>query len=133
MYPKAYISVLSSWPELDVLGQFFSIIVLVAIVGLLAYLSIRLLSASRNMGKYGANRNLQIIEGLGVGIQSSVQIIRSGDKYFLIGVTKEKITFLTELDKDSVKLHETKNILTDNNFSNILKRFVKKDNENNDS
>jgi flagellar protein FliO/FliZ len=117
----------TNWPsQLDSAGQFFSIFLMVAIVAVMAYLSFRLLSSSRG-GRRGLSRNLQIIESIGVGIQTSLQIVRCGEKYLLIGVTKERVTMLAEIPKEQLTLTEGKNLLADGAFDKVLKRFIKKD------
>ncbi len=127
-YLQIFLNSQDDWPDsLDYLGQFFLIIIMIVIIGLMAYLSFKLMSASRLGGKLGAMRNLQIIESIGVGVQSSVQIVRGGDKYYMLGVTKEHITFLTEVDKETLKLPEVKNPLENNPFDKVLKRFIKRD------
>ncbi len=129
---QVYLATKSNWPSFDYLGQFFSIFLLVGIILVMAYLSYRLLSSSRHAGKNGTERNLQIIESIGVGVQTTVQIIRSGEKYFLLGVAKEKVTLLAELDKETLKLRTDKNILVNSPFDKVLKRILKKDIEKNE-
>jgi flagellar protein FliO/FliZ len=99
---------------------------MVAIVAVMAYLSFRMISSSRG-GRRGASRNLQIIESIVVGIQTSVQIIRCGEKYLLIGVTKEQVTLLAEIPKEQLTLADGKNLLADGAFDKVLRRFIKKD------
>ena len=78
----------------DVLGQFFYIILILAIVVLIFLIFARWFSAMR----YGRGKVIRIIESCGVAPQSSVQIIQAGGKAFLIGVTKDQISILAELD-----------------------------------
>jgi flagellar protein FliO/FliZ len=125
MFCQIYLT--TNWPsQLDSVGQFFSIFLMVAIVALMAYFSYRMMSSSRG-GRRSASRNLQIIESIGVGIQSSVQIVRCGETYLLIGVTKEQVTMLAEIPKEQLTLTEGKNMLAGGAFDNVLKRFIKKD------
>ncbi|MDR1663301.1 MAG: flagellar biosynthetic protein FliO [Clostridiales bacterium] len=106
-------------------GQFLYILLLVAFVAVLAYFSTKLLAMSRG-GKFrSTKRNLEVIESIGVGAQSVVQIVRAGEKFYLIGVTKESVSLLAELDAETLDIDERSGGLPEKAFSNILKRFIK--------
>ena len=84
--------------SLDVLGQFFYIVLVLAIVILLFLIFMRWFSSLRCAGR---GKNIRIIEGCAVGLQSSVQILQAGGRTFLIGVTKDHISILAEIDLEA--------------------------------
>jgi len=104
-------------------GQFFSIFILIIAVCALAYYTTRLLGAAR-YGRYG-RRNIEIVESMGVGPQSFVHILRVGEKYVLIGVTRNQINAITELDKEQLSL--TEGAQAGGGFETLMGRFMKKD------
>lgn len=116
----------SNWPLSKYLGQFFYFILIVAFVGLLAYYSTKLLASSRTIRKRSSKRNLEVIENLTVGAQAMTQIVRVGEQYFFIGVTKENVTLLAELDKSQLNITDIEKLDVENSFDKVLKRFIKR-------
>ena len=108
-------------------GRFFYILLLVVCVALLAYWSTKLLASARGGRLRGGKRNLEMIDSMGVGAQTMVQIIRAGKKYALIGVTKEKVTMLAELNESDISTGEPQGEASGNLFGNIFKRFAAMD------
>ena len=88
-----------NWSAFGFVGQFLYIILVTAIVGLLAYWCTRMMAAQRR-GRRGGN--LAVLESVSVVAQAMVQLVRAGEKYLVIGVTRNKVTLLTELDKSQV-------------------------------
>lgn len=110
----------NSWSDiLSMVGQLFFLILIFIFVMFLAYYFTKFISNS----KYGAlkNSNLKIVESISVGPQSYLHIVRAGEKLILIGVTKERVSYLCEIDKDSLNLEEK-----EDNFQKTLENFIKK-------
>ena len=123
-------------PVSDVIGSFFDIgllsvfgttadlawgivraILVTAFVALLAYYSVKMMGLARGRRGLG-NGNLNVVESIMVGQQSMVQLVRAGEKYLVIGVTRERVTLLAELDEISEP--EEPEVP----FSSILNRFI---------
>jgi len=104
--------------------RFLQIVLATIFVVLLSYYLIKMMAIAR--GRRGRNsHNLSVVESIAVGQQSMVQLVRAGDKYLVVGVTKERVTLLSELDKAEV--HEPKPISfnsADVPFGNVLSRFL---------
>ena len=49
-------------------------------------------------------RNIQVIETYKVAPNKYIQLVRIGDKYYSIGVTKDNITFLGEIEEEQLNL-----------------------------
>ena len=103
-------------------GQILYIIGVTAVIGLLAYWTIRMMAYNKRGGGRGG-KNLGVIEGISVGTTSTVQLIRAGEKYLVIGVTKEKVTLLVELDESEVNVPEALNMPIP--FEKVIGRFIK--------
>lgn len=89
----------NNWSStLGMLGQFFLLIIVFIVILLLVYYSTKWLASSKLSIR--KNSNVRIIESISVGYQSTIQLIKVGSKLFLIGVTKESVTFLTEIDEE---------------------------------
>jgi len=96
------LSQLNDWSS-SVGRSFIYLLILVGIM-ILAYYVTRVLGV-RVRGISGGN--LKVIEGVGVGQGSSVLLLKAGKKYVLIGVTKDRISHLTELEESDIELKET--------------------------
>ena len=74
--------------------SFLYIFILIAVMAIAFYVTKYLSAKSRGY----TSGNLKIIEGLSVGQHSSVLLIKAGEKFMLIGVTKENVNYLSEID-----------------------------------
>jgi flagellar protein FliO/FliZ len=108
--------------SLQPVGQFFYMLLLVVAVSVLAYFTTRLV-ASAKFGK-GGRRNLEILESMGVGTQSFVHVLRVGEQYVLIGVTRGQVNLLTQLDANQLQLPE---VGQRPSFDSIFAKFQRKD------
>ncbi|MCL2604351.1 MAG: flagellar biosynthetic protein FliO [Defluviitaleaceae bacterium] len=106
---------------LALFGSFFYILLVMGFIILFCYFILRLMG--RVKGRGGASGNLQLMESIVVGSQNMVQLVRAGDKYLVIGVTKEQITVLAELDETQVKAIEPLPPIRDS-FKKILERYM---------
>lgn len=61
---------------------------------------------SRILGNYqmknGKLSNLKIVEVISVGPQKTIQLVKVGNDYILIGVTKDRIIFMKEVYADHI-------------------------------
>ena len=98
--------------------SFVYLLIFIALMAL-AYYATRYFTSKMRGTPYG---NLKVVEGLGVGQHGNVLLVKAGKKYILIGVTKEKITFLTELGEEDLILNES---AAPAKFESYLKNFMK--------
>jgi len=95
----------SNWSgTLGFLGQFFYFLIVTVIVLFFAYCFIKLTTKAR-LSKQGG-RNLEIIESIAVSYQNYIQLVRVCDKYILLGINKDKMTFLTEVDAEGIAVKD---------------------------
>ena len=121
----------NSWSSiLSMLGQFFLLIIVFLIIIFLAYYVTKWVSSIKYKGS--KNSNFKIIESIGVGYQASMQIIKVGDKCILIGVTKENIAFICDVNEASINC-EMSNIKIEmpDTFQKYLKMFMDKKSDKN--
>lgn len=118
----------NGWSLAKMLGQFFLLIViLILFLFLFSYLS-RFINSAKYKGVNSSN--LKIIETIALGYQSSLQLVEVGNKVVLIAVTKDRVTFICEVDPDSI----TKNtndvkFEVPNTFKKYLDEFINKKNK----
>lgn len=87
---------------LDNLLQLVIAIIIFAFVLFLAYL------AAKITGTYQSNimnhrSNIRVIETYRIANNKFIQIVKLGDKYVALGIGKDTITFLTELEEECIK------------------------------
>lgn len=104
------------------LGQFLYVFLLVIAVSALAFYTTRLIGSAK-YGRLG-RRNIEIIESMGVGPQSFIHIVKVGEQYILIGVTRGQVNILTQLEADHLNLSESSQTSA---FESLMNRFQKKE------
>jgi flagellar protein FliO/FliZ len=82
------------------LGQFFFYVVIFGVVLALAYFSAKWLARARFAR--GRAANMQIIESVSAGFQNMLLIARVGERYFLLGSSKDRLVFLSELNPEDL-------------------------------
>ncbi len=123
--------VAKDWPSTTkILGQFFSLTLVIIIVVLLAHYSTKFFAkVSLNRGR---NTNLSVIESIGIGYQQNIQLIRVCNKYIVVGVSKEKMVLLTELsEEEAMSLQNNKENLSIDKFkfNDVLEKIISSKNK----
>lgn len=80
--------------------QFIFLVLVFVLIIVAAYF------ATRWLGTVGAkqyqNKNIRIIEGCRVGQNKVIQIVKVGNKYFVLGIGKDEVTCLGEVDEEGL-------------------------------
>ncbi len=97
MLTASAVSVLSS------LGQLIWVLLLFVLVLLLTLLTTRWI-AKYQQGQLH-NRNLKVIETLKVSANGYIQIIKAGDVYLVIAVSRDHIEKLAEVTEDQLEIN----------------------------
>jgi len=106
---------------LSLFGSFFYILLLFAVVIGICWFLLRLTGRVKARGNMAGN--LRVVESIYVGAQNMVQLVKAGDKFLVIGVSKERVSLLTELDAEQVK--EIDHAMPIGaSFSKVLERFM---------
>ena len=111
--------------SIDTIAQFITVLLLFLAVLAVTYLVTRYIGGLQR-GQVKGN-NIEVIETVRIGQSQCVQILRVADRYLAVGIGKEEVTLLGELDKESISLPlEGSGVMQ--SFKDIL---AKKKNENN--
>ncbi|MCR5453306.1 MAG: flagellar biosynthetic protein FliO [Lachnospiraceae bacterium] len=72
-----------------------------------------------------ANKNIHIIESVSVGTNKVIAVVEVGGEYFVVGIGKEEIHFLSKVDGDKITINENEagSSNSSRNFSEILSEF----------
>ena len=70
-----------------------------------------------------AGRNMTIIEAISVGPQKTLQIVRVGKTYMVVGVSRDHITYMREVTEEELNLESLEKPLP---FSSILNKVIRK-------
>lgn len=81
------------------------LILIMVLVLVLAFYSTRMIAKYQN-NTWSAKNNIQFIESYRVGGNKMIAIAKIGEKYYALGIGKEEIHVIAELDKDDLKLPE---------------------------
>lgn len=112
----------SNTSTLDSILQILGLLVLFIIIIIAAYFATRWLGTV-TAGNI-SNNNIKIIETYKISQTKYIQIVCVTDKYFAIGVSKDNITLLGEIDKESIAFKE--NAVKTKDFKKIIEGFTKK-------
>lgn len=107
-------------------SQFFTIIIIFGLVLFLTYVTTRYVGNIKRI--QSRNKNFEVIETYSIATNKYLQIVRAADKYIVIGVGKDEITKIAELDEDSIIISSQENGQSDafaSIFSKAKERFNK--------
>lgn len=103
--------------------ELITLILIFIIILLLAFYT------SKWIGNSGLNlqktRNTKIMDVTRIAPNKFIYIVKTGDKCFAVGVTKDHMEYLTEVNEDSLILQEEKPVHPD--FYQILKKVSTKE------
>ena len=108
------------------IGEIVVMLLIFAVILFLAYLASKL--ASRMQVKASSQGNLKLMETIRIQNNKYIQIVRVGEKYLVIGIGKDEITFLTELSKDALSYEDSEmkkgsSFVGTKAFDEILSKF----------
>ena len=113
----------------QMLWAFLRIILATVFVALLAYFATKMIALTRARaggGRSGAGfgyvKNLRVVESIAVGGGVMIQLIKAGEKYLVVGVTRERVNLLSELTKEQIEEFESSPAAVP--FSKIFSRFL---------
>ena len=102
------------------ISQLITVLFIFILVLLITALTTRFVGGYQKM--QGKNRNLEIIESARVANNKYVQIIRTANKYIVIGVGKNEVSMLTEIDPDALINISTENTTSKESFADIINK-----------
>lgn len=84
--------------------QFIATLIMFVLVIVAAYFMSRWVGTI-GQNHYGA-RNIKVIEGSKIGPNKMVQIVKVGSKYFVLGIGKDEISYLGEVEEEDLTIAE---------------------------
>ena len=84
--------------------QLIGVIIIFIIILIATYYTTKWIGATGIAG--GRSKNIKIIETYKISQNKFIQILKTGEKYIVIGVSKDHIEYLTELDADELVVEE---------------------------
>ncbi|MDE6168377.1 MAG: flagellar biosynthetic protein FliO [Acetatifactor sp.] len=85
----------------DSYAQFITVLLLFVLVLGITALTTRWIANYQKQA--GTNENIQVIETARIANNKFVQIIRTGEKYFVVAVCKDTVTMLGEIPEEQLK------------------------------
>lgn len=117
-------SVKSTWQSfLELLG----VIIIFVIVIVLCYFTTKFVAGKQL--KQRKNGNMELIETMSVAQNKYLQLLKIGEKYIVISVTKDRIDFLTEVSKEELVFSETGAVNTNITFMDVMNKIRKGSNK----
>ena len=70
--------------------------------------------------------NFEVIETFAIAQNKYLQLVRMANKYVVISVAKDTITYITEVEESEVCQIQKSTLMTGKNFKEVLSGFSKK-------
>lgn len=103
------------------IGQFIVSVLVLVFVVVLCYFTTRFIA---NYQKGVAGRgNIEILEVKSLGNNKYIEIVRIGEEYFILGVSKDNITLISKVDKDTLDFEKPQKTSTKESFSKLLDKL----------
>lgn len=106
------------------IGVVFGVILGIAVILYLAYISTKLLGKRYSLKSVGG-RKIKIIDSVSVGQGKIILIVKAGKKTFLVGAASESINLIGELDSEDF-IEEEISQETGMDFKTALKTVLEK-------
>lgn len=106
-------------------GQLFYSFLVFGFVLILAYYLTKIVASKRM--QIMNSKNIKVLEMVSMNAGVSLGIVQVGDKYFLVGMGKEKVDLISELEYKDLVFNEKGTL--EYNFSEQFKKLLNKNND----
>lgn len=106
--------------SLESIGQLICVFLLFLFVLFLAYLAARI-SGSFQSNVLNKKSNIRVIEVFRLSNNKLIEIVQIGEGFYALGVGKDEVSLITELDAAEIKIPEA--TLEPINFKNVLEKM----------
>lgn len=86
--------------------QFITVLLIFAFVIIITWFTTRWIAKIQSEQAVSASGNIEVVETRKIAPDKYLQIVRTGDKYLVLGVGKNEISYLTELGRDELELSD---------------------------
>ena len=87
-------------------SSFQSVVQLLGTLLIFAFVLVITYLTSKWIGGYQKqsmrNKNLQILESIGIGANKSICLLKAGEEYLVVAIGKDEVTLLTKLTKEQL-------------------------------
>lgn len=105
--------------RVDSILQFITVVIIFILVLALTYFTTQWIAKYQKVKTF--NENIEVVETYRINQNKYIQIVRTGDKYLAIAVSKDTITMLTELSKDELDFSKPQGMAA-SSFKEILEK-----------
>ena len=109
------------------LFELLGLIIIFVIVLVVCYFTTKFVAGRQLVQKKIGN--FEIIETFAISQNKYLQLIRMGNKYVVISVSKDSVSFITELEENEVCEIPKNAYISGKSFKEVLSGFVKKPEE----
>ena len=104
--------------------ELLSLIIIFSIVLAVCYFTTKFIAGRQLVQKKIGN--FEVIETFPIAQNKYLQLIKMGTKYIVISVTKDTITYITELNAEEVcQMQKNTTVIAGKNFKEVLSGFLK--------
>jgi flagellar protein FliO/FliZ len=93
-----------SFSTTDNVLQLLGLVLLLIIILIAAYYTSKFVGRYK-MGQF-KDSNIKVIEAYRISTNKMLQIVKISNKYVVLGISKDNITYITELDESDILTHE---------------------------
>ena len=99
-------------------AQFITVLLIFLVVVAITYFTTRYIAGyQKNLIRTG---NMELVESLRISNNKYLQIVKTGNKYLVIAVCKDTVTFLTELEESELIISQEEAVGLD--FKGLLEK-----------
>ena len=109
------------------LFELLGLIIIFVIVLVVCYYTTKFVAGRQLVQKKMGN--FEIVETFAIAQNKYLQLVRMGNKYVVISIAKDTITYITELDENEVCQIQKNAVVSGKSFKEILSGFTKKQEE----
>ncbi len=107
--------------RVDSFAQLLTVLLVFAFVAMITALSTKFIAGYQKKQTFGGN--IEVIESNQIAANKFVQIVRVGDIYKVVAISKDNVTFLGDINRDDLVLAERQdNTLS---FKGLLEKYTK--------
>lgn len=97
---------LSAYSSLENILQLTGIVIVFLIILAAAYAVSVFIGKTQSNTYFTKEKNIKLIETFRIGNNQFLQIVKIGNRYFVLAVSKEHVELISELNEEEVSIHE---------------------------
>jgi flagellar protein FliO/FliZ len=105
--------------------DYYNIVYIIAVFIVILFVAYYISKRVGNFHIKRTNNTMKIVEVIPVGPQKTIQLIKVGNEFILIGVSKDRITYMKEVSVDSLGdefKYDTQNVPFSKHFESFINK-----------